>query len=191
MQAYGVHGLLLLDVALRSAAWLAVVVAILTGLRRTAAGLGVAALVVESAGFVFWLPRDEWRPFHLAWVPVLVLLCVGALFASIPGRPALRVLGRRGVGLVAAGLAVAFLGAVTVQLGWFWFLDLGLGLFAGMAEPVALLAGALVLAGIWCARGRVRRRVLVLMAPAVAVPVAQMTAWRCSTFRSAPPCRCR
>ena len=64
MRAYGVDGLLLLDVSLRTLAWLAVVVAIVAGLRRTAAWLSVFAVVVELAVLIAWLPLNADRPFQ-------------------------------------------------------------------------------------------------------------------------------
>jgi hypothetical protein len=184
MRAYGVDGLLLLDVAFRTVAWLAVVIALGTGLRRTAAGLGVMALLVELAALVSWLPRDSFRPFQLAWAPVLMVLGVVALFVSIRGRSAVRVLGRRGTALVAAGLTVGVLAALPVRPDW--VSGLGLGDIAGLPQPLVLIVAALVLAGIRCARPKVRRRILVLIAPAVAVPVTQVIAYTLVNVNSWP-----
>jgi hypothetical protein len=172
MRAFGVDGLLLLDVLLRTTAWLAVVIAVVAGLRRTAAGLGVVALLVELAALISWLQVDTFRPFQLAWAPVLMVVGVVALFVSIPGRSAFAVLGRRGTALISAGLTVGVLVALPVRSDW--LAGFGFGVVGGVSLPLLLIVGAVLLAGIRSTRKRVRRRILVLIAPALAVPVTQL-----------------
>ena len=53
MHAYVLDGLLL-DVTVRFAAWLAVVIAVVVGARRVAAGLGVVAAAVEVGALARW-----------------------------------------------------------------------------------------------------------------------------------------
>lgn len=168
MALYGVDGLLLLDVGLRTLAWLAVVTAIVAGLRRTAAWLGVLAVTVELAVLIAWLPLNADRPFQsLAWSPVLMLIGVGALFAAV-GRPSAgRILGRRGMLLTAAGL--------TVGIAWLLTPRVALGDLGESPWPVPLLALTLLVAGIHQAPGRVPRRAGLLLITAFAVPVAQLT----------------
>jgi hypothetical protein len=171
MEAYGVRGLLLLDVGLRTVAWLAVVVAVLTGLRRTAAGLSVLAVLAELAALLWWLPADQDRPFQgLVWSPVLMLVCVAALFASIRSRSAAAILGRRGTLLIAAGFAV---GAAAMLAQRSIYLP-GLDSARELPWPVTVIVLALLIAGIHQAPGRVRRRAGVLLASALAVPVAHL-----------------
>jgi len=122
MRSFGVDGGLLIDVAARSAAWVAVLVAMLLAARRTAVGLAVIALLVEVAAIVVWLPGQESRVIRMSWAPILALLTVALLALSRRGRPATAVVRRRGLQRV----------------------------------PVAT-----------------RRRLLVLVAPVLAVPVAQ------------------
>ncbi len=179
MRAYGIDGFLLLDVLLRTTVWLAVVIAIGIGLRRAAAGLGVAALVVEFGAQAAWFTRDQTLAFQGPWLRAMIVLCVGALLVSIPGRPAVRVLGRRGVAMSGAGLLVAVLGSMLqrswVEDGdWLWVFNISYDGFLGVPVPLALLAGALLLAGIRCAPKPIWRRMLVLVATALAVPAAQI-----------------
>jgi hypothetical protein len=171
MTAYGVDGLLLLDVGLRTLAWLAVVIAIVAGLRRTAAWLSVVAVVVELAVLIAWLPLNSERPLQsLAWAPVLMVLCVAGLFASVGRRPVGQLLGRRGILLAGAGLAVAIIGMLPARSAFLPSFD-GVG---GSPWPVALTAVTLLAAGIWQAPGEVRRRAGLLLGTALAVPVAHL-----------------
>lgn len=172
MEAYGIRGLLLLDVGLRTVAWLAVVVAILTGLRRTAAGLSVLAVLVELAVLVAWLPLNEDRPFQsLAWSPVLMVVCVGALFASARSRSAVAILGRGGTLLLVAGLVVGAGGMLPVRSSFLPAFDGA----PGLPWPATMVAVTLMISGVRQAPGPVRRRAAVLLASALAVPVAHFT----------------
>ena len=172
MRFFGVDGGLLIDVAARSMAWLAVLVAVLLAARRTAVVLGVVALLVEVAAIAVWLPSQEFRIVRMSWAPVLALLTVALLVLSRSGRPAVAVLGRRGGSLLTAGLVMAALG--TVLLAWWDLPPQILGLVT-VTEALFLGAGATLLAGLQRIPSAIRRRVLVLLAPVLAVPVAQQT----------------
>lgn len=74
LDVVAVYGEPLAVTLLRPAAWLAVLVAVLAGQRRTDAGLGVVALGVEVARFAAWPPIHLDIAMHLAWAPVLMLL---------------------------------------------------------------------------------------------------------------------
>ena len=168
MRFLGIDGGLLVDVAARSVAWFAVLVAVLLAARRTAVVLGIVALLVEIAAIVIWLPVQEFRIVEMSWAPVLALLTVALLVLSRGGRPAGAVLGRRGGLLLVAGLAGA--GAVPVP-SW----DLPPQILGLVTVPQALLlaAGAALLGGLLRMPAGIRRRALVLLAPVLAVPVAQ------------------
>lgn len=170
MRAFGVDGGLLIDVAARSVAWLAVLVAVLLAARRTAVALGVVALLVEAAAIVMWLPDQEFRAVRMSWAPVLALLTVALLLLSRRDRPAVATLGRRGSMLVAGGLVLAAVGAVLLR--W-WQLPLQILGLITVTDALLVTAGALLLAGLQRIPAATRRRILVLLAPVLAVPVAQ------------------
>jgi hypothetical protein len=164
MRAFGVDGGLLLDVAFRSAAWLAVVAAVLLGLRRTAVGLGIGAVLVEVGMIAAWSPVQYFRAVHMGWVPVLGLLTVALLILARSGRPAVVVLTRWGAALAAAGVAVA---AVSDHLVWYVP-------YPG-ADAIGLFGLAVVLCALWRSPAPIRRRTIVLLMPVLALPVAQET----------------
>jgi hypothetical protein len=170
MRAFGVDGGLLIDVAARSVAWLALLAAVLLAARRTAVALGVLALLVELAAIVVWLPTQEFRVIRMSWAPVLALLVVGLLLLARQARPAVAIVGRRGGALIAGGLVLAAAGAVLLH--WWQPSMRILGLLT-VADALLLGAGALLLAGLQRIPARIRRRILVLLAPALAVPLAQ------------------
>ena len=172
MRFLGIDGGLLIDVAARSVAWLAVLVAVLLAARRTAVVLGIVALLVEVAAIGVWVPTQEFRLVRMSWAPVLALLTVALLMLSRGGRPAVAVLGRRGGWLLTAGLAGAAAGAVLLP-GWNLPPQI-LGLIT-VAQALLLGAGALLLTGLQRIPAGIRRRALVLLAPVLAVPVAQHT----------------
>jgi hypothetical protein len=157
-------------VAVRSAAWLAVLVAVLLAARRTAVGLAVVALLVELAAIGIWLPGQEFRAIRMSWAPALALLTVALLMLARRGRPATTILGRRGLAWLAAGLALIVVSAVLAPA---WTVSVQLFGLLNPAQLAQLAAAALLLAGIWQLGEPVRRRTLVLLAPAVAVPAAQ------------------
>jgi hypothetical protein len=170
MRFLGLDGGLLLDAAARSVAWVAVIGALLLAARRTAIALTVVALLVELAAIAVWLPGQEFRVIQMSWAPALALLTLALLVLSRRRRPATTVLDRRGRALIAVGLALAAAGTVLMQ---FWTLPMQIfGLFR-VTEGLLLIAGAFLLAGLWRIAGPVRRRTLVLLAPVLAVPVAQ------------------
>lgn len=171
LRAFGVPGGLLLDVALRSAAWLAVVVAALCGARRTAAALGLVAAAVELGAIVAWMPLEWWRPFRVSWSPVLTVLVVACLLVTARSRPAGAAPGRGSA--LRLGGAVLLVAVALSRSGWSHPIG-----FAGddrlLATVLALLgAAALVIGGLRPVPAGVRRRVLVLIAPVASVPVAQ------------------
>jgi hypothetical protein len=92
----GIDQGLLFDMTLRSVAWLAVLIAVLTGARRVAAPLGVAAMIVDGA--LTSIQMSGWGRWALEapQMPVLFLLTVTLLILSRRARPAAVVLGRRG-----------------------------------------------------------------------------------------------
>lgn len=173
MRAFGIDGGLLIDAAARSVAWVAVPVAVLLAARRTAVALAVVALLVEVAAIVVWLPSQEFRAIRMSWAPVLALLTVALLVLSRRARPVTATLSRLGSSLLGGGVLLAVLAVLTVSL-----LGPGqppvriLGLI-GVADVLLVAAGAALLAGLQRIPVRVRRRLLVLLAPVFAVPVAQ------------------
>lgn len=169
MRRFGIDGGLLFDVAARSAAWVAVLVAVLLAARRTAVGLAVVALLVELAAIGVWLPDQEFHAIRMSWAPMLSLLTVALLVLSRGGRPATAVLGRRGLALIGGGLLLVALGAV---LHW-WQLPLRILGLITVPDAVLIVAGALLLAGLQRIPAEIRRRILVLLAPVLAVPFAQ------------------
>jgi hypothetical protein len=173
MSAFGVRGGLMLDVALRSAAWLAVVVAALCGARRTAATLSVVAAVVELGAIVAWMPREWWRPFHMSWSPVLTVLVVGCLLVTARARTTGLLRGsvlRLGGAVVLAAVAQRRSGD-----GLRWWFTTGSADTDRSLVAVAAVVGAavLVVTGLQPVPAEVRRRFLVLVAPVAVVPVAQ------------------
>ncbi|MEU8232146.1 hypothetical protein AB0C12_21390 [Actinoplanes sp. NPDC048967] len=170
MRAFGLDGGLLIDVAARSLAWLAVVVALLLAARRTATALTIVAVLVEIAAIAVWLPSQEFRAVRMSWALVAALLTVALLVLSRQGRPATVILGRRGGALLAAGLVLAAAGAFS--LPWWSIPPQILGLVT-VPDALLLAAGAMLLAGLHRIPAGIRRRILVLLAPLLAVPVAQ------------------
>ena len=158
--------------AVRSVAWLAVLVAILAGRRHVAAALGVVALMAEVATVIADPPLDAVMALHMAWTPVLLALCVGSLFAAITGRSVRAILGWRGITLMAAGVVVAMATFAGLFPAWSYGSNLGTNWY-GLPEPLLVVATALLLAG---AR-RAGRLVLVLMAPALVVPLGHAVLW--------------
>lgn len=157
---------------LRTAGWLAVVVAILAGRRQVAAALGVLALMAEVAVVIADPPLDTGTALHMAWTPVLVTLCVGTLFAAVGAPTAGAVLGRRGIGLVTAGVLVAVATYAGMSPRVFYDLILRTNWY-GLPEPLLVVATALLLAGAW----RAGRLALVLLAPALVVPLGHAVLW--------------
>lgn len=156
----------------RTAAWLLVVVAILAGRRHVATALGLVGLMAEVGGFIARPPIDTVMALDRAWAPILVTLCLGSLFAAQPGRRVGTVLGRSGLALIAAGVLLAVLllvGVFPVQATGFW-----LGTQQrGLPEPLLVVATGLLVAGAW----RGGRRTLVLLAPALVVPLGHAVLW--------------
>jgi hypothetical protein len=170
MRHFGIDGGLLIDVAARSAAWLAVLVAVLLAPRRTAIALAVVALLVELAAIAVWLPGQEFRGIRMSWAPALALLTIALLVLSRRGRPATAILGRRGLTLITAGFALTGAGVVLAQ--WWRMPAQILGLIT-VIDALLIAAGALLLAALWRITPQIRRRALVLLAPMAMVPYAQ------------------
>ncbi|GAA3339710.1 hypothetical protein GCM10020358_24440 [Amorphoplanes nipponensis] len=170
MRFLGIDGGLLIDVAARTVAWLAVVVAVLLAARRTAVALAGMAVLVEIAAIAVWQPSQEFRAVRMSWALALALLTVALLVLSRPGRPARATLGRRGGTLITAGLALAAVSALL--LPWWPAPPQILGLLP-VTDAMLLAAGAMLLAGLQRIPAGTRRRILVLLAAVVAVPIAQ------------------
>jgi hypothetical protein len=166
MRAFGVDGLLILDVEVRTAAWFAVVTAALLGARRTAAWLAVAAALAEIGAMAVWLPFTEFRPFHVSWSPVFVALTVICLFAARPASTGFEVLGRRGT-LLAIG-SIVFLAATALYTSVMPTTYLSLSLFlagGSLMQGLAMVAAAaMLIAGLRSAPPGIRRRIVVLLA---------------------------
>lgn len=169
LHGFGFDGGLIVDVAARTVAWLAVVIAILAGARRTAAALAGVAAVVEIGAVAVWLPVQSFRPFHMSAVLATAALTVMLLGAARRARPVSAVLGRRGVlsAAVAVGLAVILARATVV-------------LWPGLPEnhyharlALTAAAGVLFLAALGVPAAAVRYRILVLLVPVLAAPAAQ------------------
>jgi hypothetical protein len=170
MRFLGVEGGLLIDVAARSVAWLAVVVAVLLAARRTALALAVVAVLVEIAAIAVWQPDQEFRAIRMSWALILGLLTVALLVLSRHGRPAFGTLGRRGGAMITGGLALAAVSGLL--LTWWPIPPQILGLLA-VTDAMRVTAGALLLAGLQRVPAGTRRRILVLLAVVFAVPIAQ------------------
>ena len=151
----------------RPLAWALVLVATLTGLRRTASGLAVLAAAMEIARQAMWYSSSPPRVLQMAWL-VTTALVVTAAAGWLVGEPALP----RPRGLAAGALAATLLvtgSVVDVTQGW-WSLD---GLATGLrhATPIYVVAAGLAL---WVALrlpGAVRRRVAAFGAPVLAMVV--------------------
>lgn len=161
---------LLFDVTLRSVAWLAVATAVLTGARRVAAPLGVGALVVDGALTTLQLSGSGWWLLREPLMPVLFLVTVTLLVLARRARPAATVLGRWGVGLLVAGVAVAATGASLRH----WLADSYVPQFLSVPHTLVLVGLVLVPLGLWRARGASRRRIFVLVVPMVMLPVTKV-----------------
>jgi hypothetical protein len=169
MHGFGFDGGLLLDVAARAVAWLAVVIAVVAGARRTAVALAVVATAVEVAAVAVWLPGQSFRPFWMSTVLVTAGLTVTLLAAARRARPVSAVLSRRGVTSAAAAVGLAvILARVTVWLR------------PGVPEnhhharlALTAVAGVLLIAALRVPAPAVRYRILVLLVPVLAAPAAQ------------------
>ncbi|MEU8610151.1 hypothetical protein AB0C29_19375, partial [Actinoplanes sp. NPDC048791] len=170
MRFWGIEGGLLIDVAARTVAWLAVVVAVLLTARRTASALAVVAVLVEIAAIAVWQPDQEFRVIQMSWAVVLGLLTVALLVLSRHGRPAFATLGRRSGAMITGGLALA--GVSALLLPWWPVPPQILGLLT-VTDAMLVTAGALLLAGLQRVPAGTRRRILVLVAVVFAVPIAQ------------------
>jgi hypothetical protein len=169
IRAFGLDGGLYLDVTVRSAAWLAVLIAVVVGLRRSAVVLGAVGLLVEVAAIVIWLPRQEFRLIDMSWVLAMALLTVTLLAFSRSGRSARAVLGWRGTVLIVGAGALAAVAVSAISR----FSELSLFGLINVPQTLALVAVALLGAAVWSVRGGTRRRVVAWLVPLFTVPVAQ------------------
>ncbi|AGZ45815.1 hypothetical protein [Actinoplanes friuliensis] len=170
MRAYGFDGGLLIDVAARSAIWLAVLVAVLLAAKRMSVALGVAGLLVEVAALVVRAFVVEFHAIRMSWVLALAGATLTLLVLARSGRPVTGMLGRRGRAMLAAGVATAGVTASALPGDRSPVQILGV---IEVTDALYLVAGGLLLAGVHRVPGRVRRRALVLIAPLLAVPWAQ------------------
>lgn len=177
MRLYGVDGLLLGDVAARSAAWLAVLLALLAGLRRTAAGFAVAGAVVEVATLVAWLPVEQFRAFRMSWSPILAVLTVACLVLAVRARPVARVVGPRGLALLFTAMLLGAAASAGLLPWWMGAPGYLSGHAYPRVGPAVLLCAVLTAAGMRQVRPKVRRRVGVLLGVPLAVAAAQQGLW--------------
>jgi hypothetical protein len=169
MLRFGIEGGLILDVAARTVAWLVVVIAVVAGARRTAVALAAVAAVVEVAAVVVWIPEQSFRPFWMSTVLATAGLTTLLLATARRGRPVAAVLGRRGV--ATAVLSVLLAVVVARITGW-----LRPGMPQDESSPQLLLtalAGVLLIVALRTPAPNVRHRILVLLAPVLAAPLAQ------------------
>jgi hypothetical protein len=150
----------------RPLGWALVLVATLTGLRRTASGLAVLAAAMEITHQAMWYSSSPPQVLRMAWLLTTALVVTAAAGWLVDG-PALP----RPRGLWAGGLAATLLvagSAVDVAQGW-RSIDELLGF--RHATPMYAIAAALAL---WVAvrlPGVVRRRVIAFGVPVVAMVV--------------------
>ncbi|HWS32716.1 MAG TPA: hypothetical protein VN408_08230 [Actinoplanes sp.] len=161
--AHGLDTALLAESAIRVVVWTLVVAAAVLGLRRTAAGLATAGVLVQVGTVLWWAGPAPWDALRLAWTPVLALVILG-LFAAAR-RPVSVVLGFRGSMAVAGAVGLA----ATLHL--VLYLPLGLPYFEGFRFlhllPVLIMAVALL-----ATTPPVRNRIAVLASVVIAIPVA-------------------
>lgn len=146
MRARGVDGLLLLDVALRTAGWTPVVIAGLLGRRRLVAWLAPVAVLLEIAARASWNPAFWLNQVLYPSTFVLAgAVAAAAFILAVPGRPPREVLGRRGMWALAA--AVVSLPVIQtlleiryVVMGGWWLPGRDVVPFAVLAVFVALRA---------------------------------------------------
>jgi len=201
----------LLSVGLQTLAWAGVAVAALAGLRRTAALLGWAALLAE----VVPLARlaDEWPVGVVQGLWRVVIGLVAAVALSAGGaRRVTAVLGRWRFGAVLAALAVFDVIAVALRPGSARMDDDG-GIYrvfqfstdggpagysiesaSSTAMNLALLGLAVAVIAFFVAvltvPGRIRRRLLIAVAPVVALLVlidTTLSGWMTSTDHMGHP----
>jgi hypothetical protein len=175
---FGVSGLRMFDVVLRAAAWLAVLAAVAFGARRTALGLAVFAALVEVVAMAVWLPDQNFRAFRMAWVPEVALLVVALLSLARSGRPAGSSVGRRGVLLIVAAVLAGVLSPL--YLAWLpglMWVSYAIGTMPVTVGLLVLVALPLLLVALWPVKPKVRRRAIVLLVPAAALPIAQQVMW--------------
>ncbi|MEV6596998.1 hypothetical protein AB0M36_09065 [Actinoplanes sp. NPDC051346] len=157
------------ELTLRTAAWSVVVVAALAGLRRAAACMAAVATAIEIGAIIAW--NIEWRWVDMGWLLILAPLTVVLLTVARPGRTATAVLGRGGVTLIAGGVGLACVAAgLFVEIRFYEVVPVNL---ANVALAGFVIAGVLLLAGLWRARSQIRPRLVVMVVAVLAVPFAQ------------------
>ncbi|SDT77101.1 hypothetical protein [Actinoplanes derwentensis] len=169
---HGIGGLLLLDPVARTLVWTLVAGAAVLGLRRATVRLAAAGVLVQAGAICLWAGPGPWQALRMAWGLALALVALALFAVAASGRPVRAVLGGRGLVLVAAGVGFA---ALMEALGWnrawfrFWYSEAGPSpLFPIVHYWVPGLFLVLAVAGIIGAR----RRIAVLSAVVVAIPVA-------------------
>ncbi len=158
------------DVA-RPAGWAIVFALALLGLRRVAAGAALAGAVVEVVHVARWYAYSPSQVLRSSWL-VTVALLVAVVSAWLAGGA--RVAAPRGLWWFAAALVVAVAGRVADDYqGWFsgpnYAVILDGHLLFRVGAPFYLIAAGLALWAWWRQGGPVRRRILALTAPVVAV----------------------
>jgi len=165
-------GVELLEFA-RPTVWAAVLVLALVGLRRVATGVAVAGAVVEIVHVAQWYDYSPSQVLRSSWLVTLALV-VAVSSAWLAGGG--RVAAPRGLWQFGAAMAVAAGGNAAER-------SAGGGLFPGfvypttldhllpvdIAAPLYLFAAALAVWAWWRQGGPVRRRIVALIAPVVAI----------------------
>ena len=186
LTAFGVGGGGLIDVAVRTLVWLTVVAAALTRLRRTAAALAVLGLVVELAAIVVWTPSEAFRPIRTSWALALSVLVVLLLLAAARrARPPAVVPGRSGTALLLAPFALALAAGLAGGLDR-WSTGTRIAGLITVRDALAVAGVVLLTLGVRRAPRGIRGRVAVLLAPLVAVPVAQVVLEKVIGIQFAP-----
>jgi hypothetical protein len=151
----------------RPLAWALVLVATLTGLRRTASGLAVLAAAMEIARQAMWYSSSPPQVLQTAWL-VTTALVVTAAAGWLVGGPVLPRPRGLGAGALAATLLVVG-SVVDVTYGWRSLDEAVAGV--RYSSPMYVIAAGLAL---WVALrlpGAVRRRVAAFGVPVLAMVV--------------------
>jgi len=148
----------------------AVLVPVLVGWRRTAAGVAWLAVVVHVGGMVWRYPAT---PVSVAYEMVPLTLTVTmavALSVEHPARRGLTLLGWRGVAVIAlAGAVWATTGLAVLQGYAVWPLLAPNGMDGGMVVLAVLAALALVRYAFRGAGPEIRRRFVAFITPTIAL----------------------
>ncbi len=165
--AFQVTGTIL---AVSAALAAAVLVAVLAGWRRTAAGVAWLAVVVHVGMMVWRYPATPVSVLYEMVPLTLTVTMAVALSVEHPARRGLTLLGWRGVAVVAlAGAVWAATGLAALQGYGAWPLLAPYGMDGGMVALAVLAALALVRYAFRGAGPETRRRFVAFIAPTIAL----------------------